>query len=401
MDFRLDRRQKKWIAALGMLLAVAALFTAMCIASGIRPGEYIYKSYMLQAQAWLRGETALSRNYEYLELAVYNGKYYVSFPPVPAIPMVIWTLIWGDDVPGGLFQKIYIALACLVVMLEMQRSKRLRWREAAAWSMLICLGSAMLPICLVGGVWYEAQILAFLFSVCAVAAIRKDRVVCACICYALSVGCRPFTVLLGPVLLMMYIEDARLKNTGLKQGFFKLLPGLVAGLCIAAGYAAYNYARFGNIFEFGHNYLPEFTRSEHGQLSLAYISQNWKTLFFGAPFEIEGAGIRLKQFGFSMFVSCPILLCGVIWFLQDVLRRRMTPAKWMIALMSVANVILLLMHRTLGGHQFGARYALELVPLSLCWLLLSPNRKNIARWEAVLLVFGLAFNFLGGCLVHI
>jgi hypothetical protein len=73
----------------------------------------------------------------------------------------------------------------------------------------------------------------------------------------------------------------------------------------------------------------------------------------------------------------------------------------MIVLMCAVNLLLLLMHRTLGGHQFGARYALELVPMCFAWYLISPDRRELTRWESVLLVFGFIFNFLGGCLVHI
>lgn len=398
---KLRFREDKWTAMLAVLLIVLVIFAAMSLVSGVHPCAYKYKSYLLQAQAWLRGETALEKNYEYLELAVYEGRYYVSFPPVPALPMVIYTLIWGDDVPGGLFQKIYIAAACISVMLEIRRRRQIEWGECIAWAVFICLAGAMLPICLVGGVWYEAQILAFLFSIWAISAIGCGRPLAACICYALAVGCRPFAVLLGPVLLMMYVENNRRSGTGLKQGFIRLLPGLCAGLAIAAAYAAYNYARFGNIFEFGHNYLPEFTRAEHGQLSLNYIAQNWKTLLFGPVFRAEGNVVTINQFGFSMFASCPLLICGVVWFLQDICRRRMTAAKWIIVLMAMLNTLLLMMHRTLGGHQFGARYALELIPLCLCYFLLSPDRKNMTRWEAALLFFGLVFNFFGGCIVHI
>ena len=394
-------RRRRLACALCALALIVALYAALCACSGVDPAAYIYKSYLLQAQAWLRGETCLDRNYEYLELAVYQGRYYVSFPPVPSIPMVLWTLIWGDDVPGGLFQKLYAAIACLVVLSELQRTRRMRPGDCVAWALLLCFASAMLPVTLLGGVWYEAQILAFLFSVSAIAAVRRGKCTLACLLYALSVGCRPFTALLGPVLLMLHIENMRAQGASLRQGFLRLLPGLIVGLAVAAGYGAYNYVRFGNPFEFGHNYLPEFTRSEHGQLSLAYVAQNARTLFFGAPFTVDGATLSFNQFGFSMFLSCPIFLCNLVWLARDLIRRRMTPAKWMILLMGALNILLLLMHRTLGGHQFGARYALELVPLCFVWLLLSPDRRKLTRWESVVMGFGLLFNFLGACLVHI
>lgn len=394
-------RSGRIFAALCTLMLVIVLYAAMCVCSGVHPSSYQYPSYLLQAQAWLRGEIALDMNYEYLELAVYEGRYYVSFPPVPAVPMVLWTLIWGDRVPGGLFQKIYIAIACLIVLSEIKRSKRLPMGECIAWAFLICFASAMLPITLVGGVWYEAQILAFLFCVGAIAAIRRGRCTLACLLYALSVGCRPFCVLLGPVLLMMYIGSCRRDCVPFRRAFAKILPGLIAGLGVAAAYGAYNYARFGNIFEFGHNHLPEFTRSEYGQMNLRYVLKNWKTLFFGSPFATENGRTGFREFGFSMFLSCPVFICNLVWLAKDIRNRRLSPVKIVIVLMGAANVFLLLMHRTLGGHQFGARYALELVPLTLCYLLESPDRRKITRWESALLGFGLVFNFIGGCFVHI
>lgn len=395
---RAETRRKISLMLLALLIIVY-IYAVMCAASGVSPSAYKYKSYLLQAQAWLRGETALQGNIEYLELAVYNGKYYVSFPPVPAIPMVLYTLIFGDAVPGGLFQKIYAAAACLIVLSELLRSGRMRWGDCLAWAIFFCFASAMLPITLVGGVWYEAQILSFLFSVSAVVAMRRSRPTLSCLLYALSVGCRPFAVCLGPVLLMLYLNQNH--PSGLRAAARELLPGVAVGLFIAACYAAYNYARFGNPFEFGHNYLPEFTRSEHGQLSLAYVGKNLPILLFGAPFTADGASIAINQFGFSMFLSNPILICALVWFGKDCILRRLTPAKLVIAAMSLINVFLLLMHRTLGGLQFGARYALELLPLCLAYLLLSPDRRFITRWESALMFFGLIFNLVGGILVHV
>ena len=37
--------------------------------------------------------------------------------------------------------------------------------------------------------------------------------------------------------------------------------------------AAYNYVRFDSIFEFGHNYLPEF--AQEPQFSISYIGKNF------------------------------------------------------------------------------------------------------------------------------
>ena len=157
--------------------------------------------------------------------------------------------------------------------------------------------------------------------------------------------------------------------------------------------------RFGDPLEFGHNYLPEFTRADHGQLSFAYLWPNLKTFLLGSPVSIGADGtVSLNLFAFSMFLSCPMLLVSLIWFISDIFRRRADSLDILIFAMQAANVILLCMHRTLGGYQFGARYALELMPLCLLRLL---RREKPGRWALILLAVGLIFNFIGGCMVHV
>ena len=53
----------------------------------------------------------------------------------------------------------------------------------------------------------------------------------------------------------------------------------IGPVAIAVSYMLLNYFRFGNILEFGHNYLPEFMeQSEHGQFSVHYMVNNFKNI---------------------------------------------------------------------------------------------------------------------------
>ncbi|MBQ8953279.1 MAG: hypothetical protein IJ048_04120, partial [Clostridia bacterium] len=104
-----------------------------------------------------------------------------------------------------------------------------------------------------------------------------------------------------------------------------LWKGVALGLCVAAALAAYNWARFGNPLEFGTNYLPEFMRSAHGQFSLSHLMGNVRTFLFGLPLSrAEGGGWALKQFGFSVFLANPLLLCLLVRFVRDCARRRVS-----------------------------------------------------------------------------
>lgn len=396
-----QRRGSAWIALAAGVLIAFILMALLCHLTGHGLTDYPYNSYLLQAQAWLRGKTCLDYDRPFLELAIKDGAYYVSFPPVPSVPMVLLALVFGDDVPGGLFLKLYAAAVCAVVLAALLRTRRISPVSCVVWALLFTFGGALLPLTSVGAVWYEAQILALLFSVSAVSLVLNGRPTAACLCYALSVGCRPFSALLSPALLLCHLGEEEDGVSDAKK-LRALIPGIVVGLCVAAAYGWYNCIRFGSPFEFGHNYLPEFTRSTYGQLSLHYLPENLKQILAGSPFStIANGKIELNCFGFSMFASCPLLVCGLVWFVRDLIRRRMTPLKWVCLISAAVNVLLLCLHRTLGGHQFGLRYALELFPYVLIPLLTDRDRHGIEGWELTLLTLGFAFNFIGGIAVHV
>ena len=70
----MQTQNNRLLAYLLLVLVMLVLFAGMSLLSRTNPLDYYYNTYQLQAQAWLRGETALDKNYEYLELAVYQGK---------------------------------------------------------------------------------------------------------------------------------------------------------------------------------------------------------------------------------------------------------------------------------------------------------------------------------------
>ena len=65
-----------------------------------------WDSYTLQAMAWRRGSLSLGQNYPWLELAVYQGEYYVSFPPFPSVVLLPFTFLFGENTPNNLIIAI-------------------------------------------------------------------------------------------------------------------------------------------------------------------------------------------------------------------------------------------------------------------------------------------------------
>ena len=384
----LARRVLPPILAFCVLVCV---YAAVHLALGTQPFAHSdYDSYTLQALAWREGRASLGQDYPHLELAVYEGDWYVSFPPVPTLVQLPLTFLFGRETPDGLLVKLYVSAAFFVLYDYFHRTRKLRPWAASLWALFLVFASDMVSVSLDGGVWYQAQTLNFLLLVSAFAAMARKRPTLSCLFYALAVGCRPFTVLFGPVLLMMYLKQKKRP---------RLWPGLAAGLCVAACYAAYNYARFGNIFEFGHNYLPEFTRVETGQFSLAYVAGNVKTFLFGLPFSVQNGAWTLNRFGFSMFLCNPATWMAAVWLVEAAVRRQFRPQMLLVWLLMLLHLFCLLLHKSFGGFQFGARYTLELIPYAVAMLHFSPRRAPRA-WEAAVFSLALIFNAVGAYLLN-
>ena len=367
-----------------------------------------YNSYTRQAMQWRKGEIALDENVVHLELAVYQGRYYVSFPPVPTVPVFFLTFLFGENVPDALLNMLYGVASCLLIFVILKRRTRAP-ALSAVWAFLVCFASSMLPILTDGAVWYQAQMLAFLLTVGAMERMQKGAVTTALILFALSVGCRPFNVMLGPLLVLYGVRE-HMRGSSIKEITQRLLPGMLLGISIAAAYMWYNYIRFDNVLEFGHNYLPEFNRDGHTQFAVWHIFEHIPLFVFGSPFQTVDGVLVFKKFGFSFLLASPIFICYLLWTARDLIKRRLT---WPVAVtfsIFILHVLLLLSHRTGGGFQYGARYFVDCIPYVLFYLVLRkgnedhPAHLGLTRvpWaEYSLLIFGLIHNIVGTYFINI
>ncbi|MBQ8953278.1 MAG: hypothetical protein IJ048_04115 [Clostridia bacterium] len=66
-----------------------------------------------------------------------------------------------------------------------------------------------------------------------------------------------------------------------------------------------------------------------------------------------------------------------------------------------AQLFLLLLHRTFGGFQFGARYAVDLVPYFVFYGCMDRQARRLYSWEWVIGAAGIALSLWGVAMVHI
>lgn len=205
---------REWQPVLCALAAAALLHVLFMVLSGkwlLSPNAY--NSYVRQAAAWLEGRLYLSENVPWLELAVYQGRYYVSFPPFPSYVMLPFVLLYGESAPDHL-----VAFAAMLLgagyAVKLARQMGLSHRSSAAFAVFLYCANNLWQITVDGWVWFIAQNFAFTLTVMALyygACGKKGRAfffLCA------AVGCRPFQILYIPVLCWLLLRERKKRQNG-------------------------------------------------------------------------------------------------------------------------------------------------------------------------------------------
>ena len=363
-------------------------------------GPTPYNTYTRQALAWRQGLLHLPEDVPHLELAIFEGEYYVSFPALPSVVLLPLTYLFGMNTPDALLVKLYALGACVLMYYALKRAGYQRW-AAAGLAFLICFSSSLLPLTLDGAVWYHAQVLAFFLTMAAVCLLTMDMPSLSLLCYALSVACRPFNALYGLPLFFTWFSLHRLAGVSWKGTVKPLVPGLCLGLAVALGIGLYNFVRFGNPLEFGHNYLPEFSFQGGIQFSISHVGNHLKTFLWGWPVYWENGVMKVWQFGYSMLLACPTLTLMLIQSVIDLVKKQARTEKAVVLFTCVLHAFFLLFHRTFGGFQLGARYAVDLIPYTFLFLLLTPEKKRVHWAEWAFLGAGFLFTCWATTMVHI
>ncbi len=355
-----------------------------------------YNSYARQSQAWLDGRLDLGQDYPWLELAIVDGKYYVSFPPFPSVVLLPLVAIFGTAVPD-------VLLAFCIALLSVFHTVRLAEillksrKKAAFWSLFLLLGNGYLFLCLNGWVWFIAQNLCFMLSVAALHHAIRGRGGWSLACWAMAVGCRPMAALWLPLLLWLLWQDVRLRDpeTGLWKAVLRRWYWAIAPCVLAAFYMTLNTLRFGNPLEFGHNYLPEF--AQYGQqFSLSYMIPNLLEYLRLPVISEEGMLSFYTIGGDCAWLLNPIFWSGLAALCCGIFRRRGGATLWLLPVLSVIYLAIILMHRTLGGWQFGNRYLVDLMPWVFFGILCQqPDSDRFTEWMTPLAAVGCVLQILG------
>ncbi len=358
-----------------------------------------WDSYTLQALAWREGSAGLGQNYEWLELAFYNGDWFVSFPPLPSVVMLPLTFLFGANTPNNLVMVVY-AMLTVTLAYKILRFQGTSPASSGFLALFYVLGSNMLWMSTNGGVWFQAQSLNLLLLTWMAYAALMGRRVLAYALAALAVGCRPFSVVAFlPLFVYFYSFDKSAGKDFIKTAL-QQVKCLIIPAFIAFTYMWYNYIRFQNPLEFGHNYLIEFLESPEGQFSLSYVPQNLFHLFFRPVTLSVDMRLRFTYFdGFMFYIANPLFLLMFIRIVKDSIKKRMSAFKISLLIATALNIVLLCAHKTLGGWQFGARYTVDMLPYALLYII-ADGAWELKRHEKFIALMGILFNVYGALAIN-
>lgn len=353
-----------------------------------------YNSYILQAQSWLEGRLDLGKNYEYLELAIYGGKYFVSFPPFPSYIMLPFVAAGWLSCDGTIafVSAILGAVFAYRLAAEFIQNKKF----ALIMALLVTVGSNWLFTSVNAWVWFIAQNLAFTLTAAALFYAVRGKACVSFTLWACAVGCRPFQIIYIAAILFLLYKSYKNQSPHMTaaQMIRRHMPAAVPACCIAVSYMVLNYARFGSIVEFGHNYLPEFMRVETGQFNIEYIKRNFGNLF-RLPAISDGKIEFQSSDGFCMFIASPVLIPFFIyWFITMIKGTKEDRiALGGIMLLFWIHMLSITAHKTMGGSHYGNRYVTDALPSVFAALCFMTERYKKDRIINILpLVFGASLN---------
>lgn len=399
--------KRKWACLEYGLLTVAVL-VCFLIVLHLFTGQYfwkqnVYNTYALQADAWRYGRLDLGENYSWLEIAEYQGKFYCSFPPFPSYVLFPLTFFFGSRTPDGFVLLLFDVMGVLFLYKIALRLK-LSPEASAFCALFFTVCTNMTFVFFVPSVWFFAQSLSFSLAAGAVYYALAGKGGISLLLWSCAVGCRPMQALYLPVLLWILFKNEKEKRPGVKgwriiwdKRYWAVFPFI-----IAVSYMALNYARFGNIMEFGHNYLPEFVY-EHKQFSTDYLAGNFKMLMNLPAFSEEGK-MLVDHFGNLNFlwVNPPVFIfIGAV--IGACLKREKDAAALgvMTAVLSAAYLIVTAMHATMGGWHFGNRYTNDILPWLFPGLVMFlAKHERLVKWQLPFALWGIMFNVVGTVIVY-
>lgn len=413
--------QRTWVVALFIYVVVVGVYLALATRN-LLTDHTPYNHFSHLARAWLDGRLDLAdgpptyaRNNDF---AHYEGRWFVAFPPFPAVVLLPFVALAGEPelVRDGQVFLWVSGLAPVLLFLSLERIRRLGYVSLGTLSngclaLAFAFGSVFFFTSLQGTVWFAAHVVGAVLSAGFLwCAIEARHPLLAGVCIGLGLCTRPplafAAIFFAAEALRVYGAGALLRpqaNGGWVTQLAARLravrwqPLLQAGVwfatpivvCLAFTYW-HNYARFGDPFETGYRYLTvawQARMQKWGLFHYHYLARNLAVVTTMLPWLGDGkVPFRINVHGLALWITTPMYL----WLMWPRVKTALHCGLWVtVALVAIPT----LFYQNTGWAQFGYRFSNDYAIFLFALLALGARRLGFVFWLAV--VWAVVVNAFG------
>ncbi len=329
--------------------------------------------YVHQADAFLHGRLDIAP--QKYDTAYYNGKYYVPYPPVPAILLLPFVAILGIAGTKVMWISLIITILNIFVLRDIFKWLNVK-KELVPWLLVAFFtGTAYwMVLRYTTTVYYFAHIVSVSALLLAIReGFGKGRGWLAGLFLAMAILSRQLMVYSTLFMIVVLWQGYKGKSNKSRilnmAGFFAVL-----GIFFFA-YLGFNYVRFGNPLDTGYMYI-QFTPflklriEKYGLFNIAYVPFNFINLFlqgfhvnFSQPLLLRI--VDVDHFGTSITFASPFVFAA-FWAKGD---RAIIRAAWISICLAILHM---LFYHNNGWYQINAhRFTLDFLPVLMVLVALS------------------------------
>jgi hypothetical protein len=380
-ESRLRRLLADRYRPLGFLLLTLAVYAASTrpigILGHIRQSTAIDYAYL--AEAFLHGRADLAVTPDearrLIELVPYQGRFYVVYPPMPAVLLMPFVGLFGRTFRTAVL-SILLAGCSVALTYVLLRRYRISSQVSTWVTALFGFGTCFWYTSLDGSSWYLAHVTAVFFLLLAlVEAYGQRRPILIGAAVGAATLARLPVVLATPFFLYLILRDEKRRAAR--------VTALLLGVAIfCAANMAYNWVRYRHVLDIGYVLIPGVLDEpwyDKGILHLSYLPRNLYALLFQPPLLLERFPYVIPTtFGLSLLFTTPALLL--------IFAGRGDASSWALALTSMLVALPGLLHGWPVGAQFGYRFSLDYTPFLMLLTARGMGTRVTTRARALIIL---------------
>lgn len=411
-------RRRRLLLAFAIYLVTTAVFFA-CADPATLHEHTPFNHFALLAQSWLDGRLDLGgpppsytgKN----DFSLYLGRWYVPFPPFPAVLALPFVALAGspEEFQDGQFFLWLAGIAPAVLFLALEKLRatgRSSRAETENWmlSLLFAFGTVYFFSAEQGTVWYAAHVVAAaLAALYLLFALDAERPLLAGLMLGLGFATRTPLLFAFPLFVL---EAARTSLPGsapcairdplgalraLNWRTFtrRIIPFAFPIALVVTITLWHNQARFNDPFEVGYRYLDVAWRArieKWGLFSYHYLARNLGVILTSLPYLGDPRPhvpfLQINAHGLALWFTSPIYL----WLLWP--KHKGTPhhALWLTV---VCVALPTLFYQNSGWVQFGYRFSNDYSVF--LFALLALGKRDFGALFKACAVWGIVWNSFG------